>query len=133
MPAGASFTPPSSGGSGAGEVELLPAAGPIPAFSVVYVNSAGRLTKFDPANLTLAGKSVGLTLSSSSVIDDPVSVKFHGNVTFAGPTLIPFTSYYAGPNGSLMTTQPASDLLIFIGYSSDADSFIIDVHPPIER
>ena len=101
--------------------------------------SAGRLTTitdsgafyFDPTDAAQYGKAVGIT-GSAVGIGDAVEVHCNGVVPLVGAGFTPGQRFWAGPNGTLLTSPPSSGLVVPVGYAIDADNLFVQIESYLE-
>ncbi len=116
-----------SGGTGLQELTVT-AAQAVSALRVVTMTGPG-VVPFEPTAAN-AGLVLGVTRTAASG-GQAVAVVTSGTLEGASG-LTPGAVYYAGPGGTLTTTQPTTGLLVAIGYAADADTFVVQVGDPIQ-
>jgi hypothetical protein len=101
--------------------------------------SAGRLVTvdengaayYDPSDTALYGKAVGITkhAAAAAALIDVVAA---GKVDLVGAGYTPGTKFWAGPNGTLVSTAPTSGLIVPVGYAIDADTLFVQIESYLE-
>lgn len=91
---------------------------------VVY-SSGGKIYNFNPGDVTLYGRSYGIS-KTSAVINQQLTIQWGGKFSEAGLGLVQDQIYYAGTSG-LPTTNITGFLLIQpIGFAIDSDNLMIN-------
>lgn len=101
--------------------------------------SAGRLVTatpagafyYDPTDLTQYGKLIGLT-KAAATISDAVTIATIGEVLLVGIGFTPGNRFWAGPNGTLLTSPPTSGLVVPVGYAVDSDTINLQLGSYLE-
>lgn len=89
--------------------------------------SGGQAQHLDPSDPTIYGRVFGIALNSA-MPGNTVTVQTSGRVSLPGfLTLIPDRLYYAGPDGTLVSTAPTTGVLIYGGWSEASDVIHLDL------
>lgn len=106
------------------------ASAPLSAGRLVTVDENGA-AYYDPTDLSLYGKAVGITKHAAAALS-PIDVVAAGKVELVGAGYTPGTKFWAGPNGTLVTTAPVSGMIIPVGYAFDADTLFVQIESYLE-
>lgn len=116
--------PPGSGGGG-GTATEAEAAVTLSAGRLITLDDTGA-RYFDPTTVLSYGKAVGVT-NNAALAGDIVQITTIGPVVLAGMGYTPGQRFWAGPNGTLVTTPPSSGLVVPVGYAIDADTLNVQI------
>lgn len=105
-------------GPAGGSVESYP-AGEVMSSGRAVIISGGQAFYFQPSNATHVGRFFGVTKTSASNIGDSVDIQLSGTITDASFSFTPDTPVFAGANGVVTSTVPASGLSQPVGVSVD--------------
>lgn len=106
------------------------AATPLSAGRLVTVDDTGA-TYYDPSDLSLYGKAVGITKHAAAAAG-MIDVVAAGKVDLVGAGYTPGTKFWAGPNGTLVSTAPVTGLIVPVGYAIDADTLFVQIESYLE-
>lgn len=90
------------------------------------VSEDGDIFYFDPTNEDHAGRLYGIT-KTSGLSGQDVQVQIAGQFNETGLGLTPDLVVYAGANGVLTHTPPATGLVQEIGPAIDANTLVINI------
>ncbi len=121
--------PPGSGGGG-GTATQVEAADPLSAGRLITVEDDGA-HYYDPTTVSSYGKAVGVT-NNAAIAGDTVEITTIGPVVLAGMGYTPGQRFWAGPNGTLVTTPPTTGLVVPVGYAIDADTLNVQIESYLE-
>jgi hypothetical protein len=85
----------------------------------------GRAFYFDPSDVSLKGKVIGITRKSARP-NEEVFLQSIGKFFLTGFNLIPDTRYWAGPKGQLITDPSLYTLSQSVGYALDSETLLLD-------
>jgi len=117
------------GSSGSSDFSVI-AGQAVSAGRLVTVTAAGAFY-FDGTDLAEYGKLVGIT-KNAAALGDTVNVAVSGEVTLVGAGYTPGARFWAGVNGTLLTTPPVTGMIIPVGYAIDADNINIQITSYLE-
>jgi len=124
--AGPQGAPGSSGTSDISET----AGQPLSAGRLVTATPAGAFY-YDPTDLTQYGKLIGITKAAANM-GDAVTIATIGAVTLVGIGFTAGSRFWAGPNGTLLTSPPVSGLVVPVGYAIDTDTMNLQLGSYLE-
>lgn len=114
---------------GDGKITVIAAAS-LSAGRLVTVDENGA-TYFDPSDVSLYGKAVGIT-KHAAVATAQIDIVAAGKVELVGAGYTPGSKFWAGPNGTLVSTAPVSGLIVPVGYAIDADTLFVQIESYLE-
>lgn len=85
----------------------------------------GRVFYFDPNDVSLKGKVIGITRKSARP-NEEVFLQALGKFFLTGFNLIPDTRYWTGPKGQLITDPSLYTLSQSVGYALDSETLLLD-------
>lgn len=100
--------------------------GGVLANQVVILDSTGFVVTADPTNIAHAGKIIGISLSSG-LQDDKITVARQGSISCVTWSLVPGTSYFLGPGGSLTDVEPIAGFTQPLGIGETPTTFYIQI------
>lgn len=116
--------PPGPPGPGGITETIVTAAEPISAGRIVTLEPDGA-HYFNP-DLAGYGKAVGMSKHAAAAGAD-LAITTIGPVDLVGAGFPPGQRYWAGANGTLLTTPPVTGIVVPIGYAPDADTFNVQI------
>lgn len=107
------------------------AAGAMNMLRIVVVNTSGKIEYANHSDLLQVDRPFGLLLTSSSAVDDPVSVMFDGSIDVPSWTLDPTKPVYIGTSGLLIQTPPLSGYVKKFASVISSTRILIENHEAI--
>lgn len=93
---------------------------------LVTMTGANSVTYFDATNVAHYGKAVGVTMHAASN-GAQVKIGVVGPVDLVGIGYVTGTRFWAGPNGTLVSTPPATGMVIPVGYAVDSNTLHVQL------
>lgn len=105
----------------------------LPSGIVVVVNIDGLIYKYDPLNISNAGKTVGIT-KNAALMGEEVTATIAGNIHIeVGSGWIAGVSYFIGTSGSLTATPPVEGISKKIATGLAPDTILVNDYPEIVK
>lgn len=110
----------------AGSTSVVAVAGEaVSAGRVLTITPAGAFY-FDGDDISQYGYAVGVS-ANAAVLGDDVTIGLIGPLLLTGIGFTPNARFWAGTNGTLLTTPPVTGMIVPIGYAVDSDTLNIQV------
>lgn len=123
--------PPGPAGPAGGSTVTYAAGENLSAGRVVVIDG-GEAFYFQPTDPTHAGRAFGVT-TSSATMGNNVTIQISGEVSDVAFTFAADSGVYAGTNGQVTETRPASGLSQLVGVSITATKMLIKIQSTITQ
>lgn len=129
---GSSWEEEPTGGGGTFDGERIVTAGENLSAGRLVVIDNGSGFYFQPTDASHAGRTLGIT-KNAAITGGSVTVQFVGEVTDASFSAFSDAVLWAGNNGSIQTTIPATGTVQKVGHGIGSNTILIDFSTQITR
>lgn len=120
------------GAPGLGTSDIQATAGQaLSAGRLVTLDTSEQAVYYDSTTVASYGKAVGVT-TTAVASGSTATITVIGRVSLVGAGMTPGQRFWAGPNGTLVTTPPTTGVVVPVGYAVDSDTLFVQLGSYLE-